>query len=485
MFADCALPVARALLLSGNHEHGCVPREETMREPAFVLRVALGAAGLFACAASHAASLDSFNADPASVTVSGISSGGYMANQFHVAFSSVVRGVGILAAGPFYCAKGNVATALTDCTTPTVANPPDPGYSIRVTDDYAANAAVDATSYLWESRVWLFSGTKDQTVYPVVVDRLLSYYRNYVNPANIAFVNNVPAAHSMVTDDWGSPCDHQGDANTDDAFINNCGYSAAGKLLEHLYGPLRAPASKLAGAIVEFDQSEFLADPTSHSMNPVGYAYIPKACDAGERCRVHVAFHGCQQYPRRIGDKFVRYGGYNKWADTNNIIVVYPETIDSPTPPVYNPKGCWDWWGYDDPNYATQSGRQMHAVKLMIDRVVAGYDASPPAAPANVAVVSTSEHDATLQWNASRGPRLAGYNVYYATSSGGPFARAGDTAQTSVRLTGLQSGTTYYFVVRAQSRRDVESTDSNVATSTTAGLPSLPGAITPAVALVP
>ena len=68
-----------------------------------------------------------------------------MANQFHVAYSSIVVGAGILAAGPFYCAKGNVATALTDCTTPTAANPPDVGYSVRVTQDYASRAEIDAT----------------------------------------------------------------------------------------------------------------------------------------------------------------------------------------------------------------------------------------------------------------------------------------------------------------------------------------------------
>ena len=102
--------------------------------------------------------LDAFNIDLTKTSVSGISSGGYMANQFHVAYSSIVVGAGILAAGPFYCAKGNVATALTDCTTPTVANPPDVGYSVRVTQDYASRADIDATSNLINSKVWLFSG---------------------------------------------------------------------------------------------------------------------------------------------------------------------------------------------------------------------------------------------------------------------------------------------------------------------------------------
>lgn len=439
------------------------------------------------CAVVHAApgALDSFNVDPTATTVSGISSGGYMANQFHVAFSSTVSGAGILAAGPYYCAKGNVATALTDCTTPTALDPPDTAYSIRVTDDNAARAEIDRTSYLANAKVWLFSGTLDTTVYPIVVDRLYEYYRHYTNPANIAYVNTISAAHSMVTDDYGHPCDHAGDGNNpDDIFINDCDYSAAGKLLQHLYGTLRAPATTLSGTIVEFDQSLYVADPVSHSMNPTGYAYIPAACDDGAICRIHVAFHGCRQQPARIGDKFYRFAGYNKWADTNKIIVLYPQTINSDLPPVYNPRGCWDWWGYDDANYAKQSGRQMHAVKVMIDTLASGYNASPPSAPTNVTATTQGEHVVTLRWNPSTGPRFAQYNVYYSTSPQGPFARAGAATETQVTVAGLLSGTTYYFAVRAESRRHAESGSSNLANATTTGLPSLPSALTPVIALI-
>ncbi len=456
--------------------------------PSSCARAVIAAVALAVSFATHAAAatLDSFNVDPSATTVSGISSGGYMANQFHVAFSGSVAGAGILAAGPFYCAKGNVATALTDCTTPTALDPPDVGYSIRVTDDYAARAEIDRTSYLYNTKVWIFSGTKDATVYPIVVDRLVEYYRHYVNTSNIAYITTIPAAHSMVTDDFGQACDHAGDANNpDDAFINDCDYSAAGKLLEHLYGPLHAAATALSGTIVEFDQAEFIADPVTHSMNPIGYAYVPAACDDGAACRIHVAFHGCLQYPARIGDKFYRHAGYNKWADTNKLIVLYPQTIASAVPPVYNPKGCWDWWGYDDANYAKQSGRQMHAVKLMIDRLAAGYVATPPSAPSNLSATTVDDHDITLRWDPSSGPRLAQYNVYYATSPGGPFARAGSTAGTQATVTGLLSGTTYYFAVRAESRRHAESMNSNVAAAATTGIPVLPGALTPVIALIP
>ncbi len=41
-----------------------------------------------------------------------ITVGGYMANQFHVAFSGDVQGAAIFAGGPFYCARNNLNTAL-------------------------------------------------------------------------------------------------------------------------------------------------------------------------------------------------------------------------------------------------------------------------------------------------------------------------------------------------------------------------------------
>jgi poly(3-hydroxybutyrate) depolymerase len=43
--------------------------------------------------------------DPASVTVSGLSSGGFFAHQVHVAFSGTVSGAAILAGGSYGCVE--------------------------------------------------------------------------------------------------------------------------------------------------------------------------------------------------------------------------------------------------------------------------------------------------------------------------------------------------------------------------------------------
>lgn len=41
-------------------------------------------------------------------------------------------------------------------------------------------------------------------------------------------------------------------------------------------------------------------------------------------------------------EAFVKHAGYNGWAEANNIILLYPQTVSSDWNPA-NPQGCWDW----------------------------------------------------------------------------------------------------------------------------------------------
>lgn len=53
-----------------------------------------------------AAALSAYNVDPSSVSVSGISSGGFFAVQLGVAYSDVFPvGFGVFAGGPYDCAR--------------------------------------------------------------------------------------------------------------------------------------------------------------------------------------------------------------------------------------------------------------------------------------------------------------------------------------------------------------------------------------------
>lgn len=74
----------------------------------------------------------------------------------------------------------------------------------------------------------------------------------------------------------------------------------------------------------------------------------------------------------RIGNRWVTDAGINEWADTNELVVVYLDTIASSASGPTNPNACFDWWGYSNqygPNYALRSGLQMSVLYAMVQRV--------------------------------------------------------------------------------------------------------------------
>jgi hypothetical protein len=346
---------------------------------------------LSAHSAAAPASLQNLNVDIKQTSVSGLSSGGFMAVQFSVAYSSILKGAGIVAGGPYYCARGDIATATTKCSctglnffffsTCQVA----PGGTnvkqlIATTAQNEKERSIDPTGNLAGQRIWMFSGAIDSAVPPPVMDDLHAYYRHFIDNANIRYRNDIRAEHAFPTDSFGAACDERGTP-----FINNCKFDAAGELLQWIYGGKLNPRNTgaLSGQFIEFDQREFVTDgkPHAHGMANSGVAYVPAACrQSGGRCKLHVAFHGCQQSFISIGDKYIRHTGYNQWADTNDIVVLYPQTTPDPN---RNPKGCWNWFGFDreDPGYAKKNGIQMAAVKGMIDRTAGIVPAPAPHNP--------------------------------------------------------------------------------------------------------
>jgi poly(3-hydroxybutyrate) depolymerase len=332
---------------------------------------------LLVCACAPACAIDplpGYGADAAAITVSGVSSGGFMAVQFQVAHSASVKGVGVIAGGPYYCAQGSVWIAYYDCSTPSAWAPlPSPAALKAEADALARARLIDRTEGLAAARVWLFSGTRDRTVAPAVVDAARQFYALYKPPGgNVVLVSDRPAGHAMVTANAGNAC-----GTTASPFINDCDYDAAGELLQHLLGALEPPAAKEAGRIIRFDQRPFAGgDAYAISLADTGYAFVPRACDT-ERCRVHVAFHGCRQNAAAIGEAFVREAGYNRWAESNRLIVLYPQTTARLGPGVrgrawsfaFNPRGCWDWWGYTGAQYHTRAAPQIRAVEAMVERL--------------------------------------------------------------------------------------------------------------------
>lgn len=323
----------------------------------FVVCCALAACT--APAAQAAEPLPRLNILPGSLTVSGVSSGGYMATQYQVAYSKDVQGAAVISAGPWFCAQGLLTRALDECLKGGPAGP-DIGPLVAALRASASGRFVDDPSWLAPDRVWIFHGSKDATVGAAVTDSLVRFYRAFLPPERIHYETQVPAAHGFPADGHGGPC-----AIAQSPWINDCGYDAAGEMLRYLYDGLRQPAGPVSGELRAFDQSRHATGGMLVSMEDEGFVFVPAECTAGRPCRVHVAFHGCRQGSGFVGRAFASEAGYNRWADGNRIVVLYPQAAKSLFWP-FNPQGCWDWWGYSGANYATRDGLQLRAVHRML-----------------------------------------------------------------------------------------------------------------------
>jgi poly(3-hydroxybutyrate) depolymerase len=338
--------------------------------------------------AGAAERLGRYPVDPEKVSISGISSGAFMANQFHIAHSALIMGAGIVAGGLYGCAvhhtDGDKLVALSTQAVGACMLEPDElkdveAYAQR-TRELARRGWIDSLEGLKGDRVYVFTGSSDEVVKSEVVRRGADLYGLLgVSPKDLKLVRG-EAGHSWVTMNYGVACD----ANKG-PYINACGYDQAGDMLQHIYGELRPAATILSGKFVEFSQAEFAPDPkpAEHGLSEVGYLYAPKACAPGRnvRCALHIALHGCMQSAESLRDEFYKNVGLNEWADSNHIIVLYPQAHAISAKDFANKRitdlfetnhaGCWNWFGYGyDEHFALTSGVQVTALYKMIRRIM-------------------------------------------------------------------------------------------------------------------
>ena len=334
---------------------------------AVVAKVAFGIAVLAAAACGREAApaggearLTPLPIDPQSVTVSGVSAGGYMAVQFHVAHSALVQGAGVLAGGPYRCAEGSMRLALGRCMKGDEEIPT--ARLLEETSQLALDGAIDPIAGLADDRVWIFRGAADPFVGKPVADALEGYYEALVPPGQVERVEHPQAGHIFPTaDPAAAPC-----TSVESPFVGACGFDGARALLAHLYGELAAGTAARSEGLAEFDQRPYARDAGSRGLAGRGWLYVPRDCRAGgdSRCRLHVVFHGCKQGASYVGDAFVRRSGYLEAAEANRIVLLFPQ-IEPGFQPL-NPNGCWDWWGYEGEDYAVQAGPQLRAVRAMV-----------------------------------------------------------------------------------------------------------------------
>jgi poly(3-hydroxybutyrate) depolymerase len=413
--------------------------------------------------ASEPEKLSGYNADIRESSISGISSGAFMAVQFGTAWSSVIKGVGVVAGGPYWCAKADamdvmngymlpIKTATGSCMT---GPPRDMNRSFEKADAKAASGDIDSLQFVTRQKIYLFHGYNDAVVAKSVTDAAADFYRHHLgeaNRGNLYYQTTVGAGHSLaVAPD--KPIDGLNDCQVNAApFINSCGYDQAGIILQHIYGALNEPnKGPLTGTIKRFDQSVYTKpnDPGPLSLDNTGFVFVPSDCEQGAACRVHIALHGCKQNAGELGRRYIDDAGYNTWADSNRLIVLYPQTTASSFAP-FNPQACWDWWSYvnHSDSYVTKSGAQIRTIKAMLDALTAGAApaaaAAPSGAPNPLKVIDTSDTSADLAWTP-----LAATSAYriFRAGADGPFTAVADVAGPSFADSGLTPRTPYRWRV--------------------------------------
>lgn len=314
-------------------------------------------------------------------SVSGLSSGAFMAGQLEVAHSENIVGAGIVAGGPFACAESasarlfpywptgmaqNAIQAAQSCMKTTLGAP-DPEKLLARAKGLAERGKIDPLSGLAKHNVYLYSGDKDSTVSRPVVEAAKRFYELAGVPAgNLSYVEG-DGGHAFITEQGGAAC-----GLSETPYVSDCDYQQARAILGWIYGPLEPASPDAKGAFVVFDQAEF-TEP-GEGLADEGVVYIPPSCRDTPGCRVHVALHGCQQSRARVGGAFIEETGFAELADTNRLIILFPQIASS----AVNPHGCWDWWGYTGLDYLGKDAPQISALWKMVERLAA----APPEAPA-------------------------------------------------------------------------------------------------------
>ena len=126
----------------------------------FVLASLVAVLAAAASPAARAADpLPVLHAAPARTSVSGLSSGAFMAVQYGVAFSSSVAGIGVVAGGPYNCAGIHLGIV-----GPCMSGAPSGAASWLAAQGFASFGQIDPVANLAKMKVYVFSGTQDNVV---------------------------------------------------------------------------------------------------------------------------------------------------------------------------------------------------------------------------------------------------------------------------------------------------------------------------------
>lgn len=280
-----------------------------------------------------------------SMSVSGLGAGAFMASQMHLAFSDRISGIGIVGGGLYFCSQGNIEQANGPCRSGGRLDLQELTHEAR---DQAAAGQLATLNHLKGMRLWALHGSNDDTYAPDTTYAAVEFYETLADPIESRFDDQLPVGHGLPTMFEGHQCER-----TESPFLNACDFDGAGEMLKFLLSSDKVAEDRATGVL------HTISDPADTD-RVAAYLYAPSSCPNGH-CRLHVAFHDCQQSSREVGDRFARDAGYNRWADALGLAVVYPQATAN--------DGCWDWYGRTGANYATRDGKEIIKVAALLGQL--------------------------------------------------------------------------------------------------------------------
>lgn len=374
----------------------------------------------------------------ASLTISGISSGGAMAAQMGVIYSEHFSGVATVAGTFYFCAGRDLATKMQASETLESFNlslfkmrvnpdnlfsldpkskfdldPANPMYTalsicmknpaqaklpFEVMQEFEKENLISPLANIQNQKILVYHGLDDLVVNPVMANKLSEFYlQNGVSVQNLVQITRA-GGHNYPTDKLGlNSC-----ISERTPYVSSCEFNLSEKVLTHLTGinNLKRAEVKVATELLKVVSQDRTGLTRPRSLAAYGYLASGEKCLKNpESCHLHVALHGCemsdafdanfdtrfvrgaragyfqmrtkkdsflfsplpyieQKKAGMAGLKFAQSSGYIDYVEANDIMVLFPQTDITELNYPLNPKGCWDWYGWTDANYATNNGAE-------------------------------------------------------------------------------------------------------------------------------
>jgi hypothetical protein len=327
------------------------------------------------------------------VATAGCSNTADFSAQFHVAFSSLVKGSCIFSGMPYHCA----VTRFTNDYMVPKSNSTAAGIHCPDCDDdgtliydhcknhphwveldklykYAetANDVDDPKIYLADARVFSFGPTRDRCYQPPAMENVADFHLHYAtNSSQVLLVEDQPFPHTLP-------------GNSTPYFNHSepAMYDGPGECVKHVFGRGKRlfpsdPADKTHQQYwLRVNATEFVTD-LGIGARPSAWLFRPPQCEHGT-CQLLILPGGCNAFtddpPAADGentdDDFARYGM------ANGINVLKPclsgGPIDAKRFPLNheNLRGMIDVYGQLSADYATQKGDQMQPLGKMLKRLM-------------------------------------------------------------------------------------------------------------------